>query len=140
GGLPLAGVVGRAEILDSVQPGGVGGTFGGNPVSTAAALAVFDFIEENNLIDHALRVERVFAQRTADWVERFPVVGEVRGRGAMWGVDLVHPGTKKPHAEALTSIIQHCISNGVLVLDAGSWDSVLRMLPSLVISDELLND
>lgn len=140
GGMPLAGVVGRAEIMDAVQPGGIGGTFGGNPVSTAAALAVFDFIEENDLIGEAQRIQNIFEKRTADWTSRFPVVGEVRGRGAMWGVDLVIPGTKKPNAEALTSVIQHSIANGVLVLDAGSWDSVLRMLPSLVISDELLND
>lgn len=140
GGMPLAGVVGRAEIMDAVQPGGIGGTFGGNPVSTAAALAVFDFIEENDLIGEAQRIQNIFEMRTADWTSRFPVVGEVRGRGAMWGVDLVIPGTKKPNAEALTSVIQHSIANGVLVLDAGSWDSVLRMLPSLVISDELLND
>lgn len=140
GGMPLAGVVGRAEIMDAVQPGGIGGTFGGNPVSTAAALAVFDFIEENDLIGEAKRIQSIFEKRTADWTSRFPVVGEVRGRGAMWGVDLVLPGTKKPNPEALSSVISHSIKNGVLVLDAGSWDSVLRMLPSLVISDELLNE
>ena len=140
GGFPLAAVTGRAEIMDSVQPGGIGGTFGGNPVSTAAALAVFETIESEGLIAEAQRVERAFFARIGDWAERFSVVGEVRGKGAMIGVELVLPGTRKPNPEALTAIITHATTNGVIVLDAGSWDSVLRFLPSVVISDELIDD
>jgi 4-aminobutyrate aminotransferase/(S)-3-amino-2-methylpropionate transaminase len=140
GGFPLAAVTGRAEIMDSVQPGGIGGTFGGNPVSTAAALAVFDLIERDGLIAEAQRVERAFFARIGDWASKYPVVGEVRGKGAMFGVELVHPGTKKPNPEALTAVIKHATSNGVIVLDAGSWDSVLRFLPSVVISEELIDD
>jgi 4-aminobutyrate aminotransferase/(S)-3-amino-2-methylpropionate transaminase len=140
GGFPLAAVTGRAEIMDSVQPGGIGGTFGGNPVSTAAALAVFDLIERENLIGEAQRVERAFFDRIGDWASKYSVVGEVRGKGAMFGVELVHPGTKKPNPEALTAVIKHATSNGVIVLDAGSWDSVLRFLPSVVISEELIDD
>jgi 4-aminobutyrate aminotransferase/(S)-3-amino-2-methylpropionate transaminase len=140
GGFPLAAVTGRAEIMDAVQPGGIGGTFGGNPVSTAAALAVFTLIEEENLIAEAQRVEKAFFARIGDWASKYAVVGEVRGKGAMFGVELVHPGTRKPNPEALSAVIKHATSNGVIVLDAGSWDSVLRFLPSVVISDELIDD
>jgi 4-aminobutyrate aminotransferase/(S)-3-amino-2-methylpropionate transaminase len=140
GGFPLAAVTGRAEIMDAVQPGGIGGTFGGNPISTAAALATFDVIEGENLIAEAQRVERALRARIGDWAERFGVVGEVRGKGAMWGVELVVPGTRRPNPEALTGILRHATSNGVIVLDAGSWDSVLRIMPSVVISEELIDD
>jgi len=140
GGFPLAAVTGRAEIMDAVQPGGIGGTFGGNPVSTAAALAVFDIIEKENLLAEAQRVEKALWARIGDWPERFPVVGEVRGKGAMFGVELVHPGTKKPYPEALSKVIKDAASKGVIVLDAGSWDSVLRIMPSVVISEELIDD
>jgi 4-aminobutyrate aminotransferase/(S)-3-amino-2-methylpropionate transaminase len=140
GGLPLAAVTGRAEIMDAVQPGGVGGTFGGNPVSTAAALAVLHLIERDGLLEEAQRVERALLARIGDWADRFEVVGEVRGRGAMFGVELVKPGTKEPNAEALTAVLKHATTNGVIPLDAGSWDSVLRIMPSVVISDELIDD
>ena len=97
GGFPLAAVTGRAEIMDAVQPGGIGGTFGGNPVSAAAALATFEVIEREGLLAEARRVERTLHARIGDWAERFRVVGEVRGRGAMWGVELVRPGTREPN-------------------------------------------
>jgi 4-aminobutyrate aminotransferase / (S)-3-amino-2-methylpropionate transaminase / 5-aminovalerate transaminase len=140
GGFPLAAVTGRAEIMDSVQPGGIGGTFGGNPVSTAAALAVLDAIESEGLLAEAQRVERALTARIGDWAERFDVVGEVRGKGAMFGVELVQPGTRTPNPEALASVIRYAAEHGVIVLDAGSWDSVLRFLPSVVISEELIDD
>src|SRR5215218_9281806 len=140
GGLPLAAVTGRADIMDAVQPGGIGGTFGGNPVSTAAALATFDVIERDGLIAEAQRVERAFAARIGDWASRFSVVGEVCGKGAMWGTELVEPGTRTPNPGALKSVITHAAANGVIVLDAGSWDSVLRFLPSVVISEALIDD
>jgi 4-aminobutyrate aminotransferase/(S)-3-amino-2-methylpropionate transaminase len=140
GGMPLAAVTGRAEIMDAVQPGGVGGTFGGNPVSTAAALAVFDLIEREDLLGEAQRVERTLLSRIGDWADRFDVVGEVRGKGAMFGVELVQPGTKKPNPAALKHVLTFAAEHGVIALDAGSWDSVLRLLPSVVISDALLDD
>ena len=140
GGFPLAAVTGRADIMDAVQPGGIGGTFGGNPVSTAAALAVFNLIERDDLLGEAKRVEAALWARIGDWAEKFSIVGEVRGKGAMFGVELVHPGTKKPYPEALTAVIKHATTNGVIALDAGSWDSVLRIMPSVVISDELIDD
>ncbi len=140
GGLPLAAVTGRAEIMDAVQPGGIGGTFGGNPVSTAAAIAVFELIEREGLLAEAQRVEAALRKRIGDWADRFPVVGEVRGKGAMFGVELVHPGTRDPYPEALTAVLKHAASNGVIALDAGSWDSVLRIMPSVVISEALIDD
>lgn len=140
GGFPLAAVTGRAEIMDAVQPGGIGGTFGGNPVSTAAALAVFDIIENEDLLAQARRVEQSLKTRIGDWPEQYPVVGEVRGIGAMFGVELVVPGTRTPNPEALRIVIGHATRNGVIPLDAGSWDSVLRLLPSVVITDELIDD
>ncbi|MEO8907741.1 MAG: aminotransferase class III-fold pyridoxal phosphate-dependent enzyme, partial [Microbacteriaceae bacterium] len=111
-----------------------------NPVSTAAALAVFDVFEHENLLEEAKRVERALTARIGGWAERFGVVGEVRGKGAMFGVELVRPGTKTPNPEALTAVIAHATRNGVIVLDSGSWDSVLRLLPSVVISEELIDD
>ena len=140
GGLPLAAVTGRAEIMDSVQPGGIGGTFGGNPVSTAAALAVFDLIERDDLIERARQVERMLWERIGHWPQTYDVVGDVRGQGAMFGVELVVPGSTTPNPAALRSIIEHATSHGVIVLDAGSWDSVLRLLPAVVISTELIDD
>jgi len=140
GGFPLAAVTGRAEIMDAVQPGGIGGTFGGNPVSTAAALAVFDIIERDNLLGEAQRVEKALWARIGDWADKYDIVGDVRGKGAMFGVELVHPGTKKPFPEALSFVLKHATTNGVIVLDAGSWDSVLRIMPSVVISDALIDD
>jgi len=140
GGFPLAAVTGRAEIMDAVQPGGIGGTFGGNPVSTAAALEVFDIIEREGLLAEAQRVEASLKARIGDWAEKFDVVGEVRGKGAMFGVELVKPGTREPNPEALTAILKYATTHGVIVLDAGSWDSVLRIMPSVVISDELIDD
>ncbi|PJJ72689.1 4-aminobutyrate aminotransferase/(S)-3-amino-2-methylpropionate transaminase [Diaminobutyricimonas aerilata] len=140
GGFPLAAVTGRAEIMDAVQPGGIGGTFGGNPVSTAAALAVFDLIEREDLLGEARRVERALQARIGDWADRFDVVGEVRGKGAMFGVELVKPGTRTPNPEALQAVLTHATTNGVIALDAGSWDSVLRIMPSVVISEELIDD
>jgi len=140
GGFPLAAVTGRAEIMDAVQPGGIGGTFGGNPVSTAAALKVFEIIERDDLLGTAREVERMLVDRIGDWADRFPVVGEVRGKGAMFGVELVKPGTREPHPEALSAVLEHATTHGVIPLDAGSWDSVLRIMPSVVISAELIDD
>ncbi len=140
GGLPLAAVTGRAEIMDAVQPGGIGGTFGGNPVSTAAALAVLEAIERDGLLAEAQRVERELRARIGDWADRFPVVGEVRGKGAMFGVELVQPGTTRPNPHALQAVLAHATRSGVVPLDAGSWDSVLRIMPSVVISEDLVDD
>ena len=138
GGLPLAGVTGRAEIMDSAQPGGLGGTFGGNPVSAAAAIAVFEQIESNDLLAEGVRIGNTLTTALLELQERYPVIGDVRGIGAMIAIELVQPGTRDPNPAAVAALASHAAQNGVLVLTAGTYGNVLRFLPSLAISDELL--
>ncbi|WP_210508699.1 4-aminobutyrate--2-oxoglutarate transaminase [Naasia sp. SYSU D00057] len=144
GGLPLAAVTGRAEIMDAAHPGGLGGTFGGNPVAAAASVAVFDLIEQDNLLAEAERIEGTLRRGLGALQERFDIIGDIRGRGAMIAIELVQPGTaqttKTPYPEAVTKLAAHAAQNGVLVLTAGTYGNVLRFLPSLAISDELLED
>ncbi|WP_210479005.1 4-aminobutyrate--2-oxoglutarate transaminase [Naasia sp. SYSU D00948] len=143
-GLPLAGVTGRAEIMDAAQPGGLGGTFGGNPVAAAASVAVFELIERDGLLAEAARIEKTLTRGLTALQERFDIIGDIRGRGAMMAIELVQPGTaqttKAPNQEAVNALAAHAAQNGVLVLTAGTWGNVLRFLPSLAISDELLED
>jgi 4-aminobutyrate aminotransferase/(S)-3-amino-2-methylpropionate transaminase len=144
GGLPLAGVTGRAEIMDAAQPGGLGGTFGGNPVAAAAAIAVFEQLESGEGFAAAKRIEQTLTSGLRDLQQRYDVIGDVRGIGAMIAIELVQPGTagttKVPNAEAVTAIVAHAAQNGVLALTAGTYGNVLRFLPSLAISEELLLD
>ena len=140
GGLPLAGVTGRAEIMDSAQPGGLGGTFGGNPVATAASIAVFEQIETLGLLDAAKRIETTLTAGLTELQGKYPIIGEVRGIGAMIAIELVEAGTKKPNPAAVGAIAKYAAQQGVIVLTAGTYGNVLRFLPSLAISDELLLD
>jgi 4-aminobutyrate aminotransferase/(S)-3-amino-2-methylpropionate transaminase len=143
-GLPLAAVTGRAEIMDAAQPGGLGGTFGGNPVAAAASVAVFDLIEQDSLLDEAVRIEKTLTSGLGALQQKYDIIGDIRGRGAMMAIELVKPGTaqttKQPNAEAVTALAAHAAQNGVLVLTAGTWGNVVRFLPSLAITDELLVD
>jgi len=138
GGLPLASVTGRAEIMDSAQPGGLGGTFGGNPVSAAAAIAVFEQIEAHNLLAEAQRIESVLKPALIELQGKYPTIGDVRGIGAMIAIELVQPGTHEPNAAAVTAIAAFAAQRGVLLLTAGTYGNVLRFLPSLMISNELI--
>ncbi len=138
GGLPLAAVTGRAEIMDASHPGGLGGTFGGNPVSCAASIAVFEQIETQSLLAEGARIERVLGGALRDLQAKYPVIGDVRGRGAMLAIELVEPGTHTPNAAAVPKIAAFAAQRGVLLLTAGTYGNVLRFLPSLVISDELI--
>ncbi len=144
GGLPLAAVTGRAEIMDSAQPGGLGGTFGGNPVACAAAIAVFESIERNNLLAEGARIEKALVAGLTKIKDNSDIIGDIRGRGAMIAIELVQPGTgnttKEPNAAAVASIAAYAAQHGVLVLTAGTYGNVLRFLPSLALSDELLDD
>jgi 4-aminobutyrate aminotransferase/(S)-3-amino-2-methylpropionate transaminase len=140
GGMPLAGVVGRAEIMDASHPGGLGGTFGGNPVSCAAAVAVFDQIERENLLAEAQRVEKTLTGGLLELQKKYPIIGEVRGKGAMIAIELVQPGTKKANPEAVTKAIAYAFQKGVLLLNAGTNYNVIRFLPSVKTSDALLLD
>ncbi|MDM7856096.1 4-aminobutyrate--2-oxoglutarate transaminase [Cellulomonas alba] len=138
GGLPLAGVTGRAELMDAVHAGGLGGTFGGNPVACAAALAAIEAFERDDLAGAARAIEA----RVRPRLEALgaPAVGEVRGRGAMLAVELVRPGSLDPDPAAAREVVRRCAEQGVLVLTCGSWGNVVRLLPPLVIGDELLDD
>jgi 4-aminobutyrate aminotransferase/(S)-3-amino-2-methylpropionate transaminase len=143
GGLPIAGVTGRAEIMDSVHAGGLGGTFGGNPVSCAAALGAIATIEEEGLIARAAHIGQVLGDGLRALQVKYPVIAEVRGRGGMLAIELVIPGSKggiEPDAAAVTKVIKHCTENGVFILSAGTYGNVIRFLPPLVISDALIAD
>jgi 4-aminobutyrate aminotransferase/(S)-3-amino-2-methylpropionate transaminase len=139
GGLPIGGVTARAEIIDMVHPGGLGGTFGGNPLSCAAALAVIETIESDDLLGRARHIGEVMTPRLLALQVSHPVIGDVRGRGAMVAVELVDRAGA-PDATRTTALAAACHAEGLLVLTAGSYGNVLRFLPPLVISDELLDD
>lgn len=140
GGLPLAGITGRAEIMDKSQPGGLGGTFGGNPVSCAAAVAVFEQIEALDLLAEAQRIERTFTAGLTRLQAKYPAIAEVRGKGAMLAIELVEPGTLKPNADLVAKVIDYSAKQGVLLLSSGVHNQAIRFLPSLKMSDELLED
>ena len=140
GGLPLAGVTGRAEIMDASQPGGLGGTFGGNPVACAAAIAVFEHIERDDLLGEAKRIEGVLKPALLELQKTHPVIAEVRGIGAMIAIEFADPGTHEPRADIPGTIAAYAAQQGVLVLTAGTYGNVIRVLPSLAITDEQLRD
>ncbi|HEY8417871.1 MAG TPA: 4-aminobutyrate--2-oxoglutarate transaminase [Limnochordales bacterium] len=140
GGLPLSAVIGKASLMDEPVPGGLGGTFPGNPVACAAALAVLDIIEEENLLARAEAIGRTMLERMGRWVERFPFVGEARGRGAMVGLELVQDKeTKRPAPELTKRVVRKAWERGVIVLSAGLEGNVLRFPMPLVITDEQLS-
>jgi 4-aminobutyrate aminotransferase/(S)-3-amino-2-methylpropionate transaminase len=140
GGLPLAGITGRAEIMDSVHASGLGGTFGGNPLACAAALGALETMEAENLVARALHIGTILGDSLRALQKKYPIIGEVRGRGAMQAIELVEAGTKNPNTAAMNAVVKYCQSKGVLVLTAGTYSNVIRFLPPLVITDELLND
>jgi len=140
GGLPLAAVTARAEIMDSSHVGGLGGTYGGNPIACAAALGAIATIEEEELVERARHIGKVISDFLNQLAAKYPIIGEVRGRGAMQAIELVQPGTKTPNPSAMAAVIKYCQSNGVLILTAGTYGNVIRFLPPIVISDELLKD
>lgn len=144
GGLPLAGVTGRAEIMDSALPGGLGGTFGGNPVAAAAAVAVFEQIEADGLLAEATRIEQTLVTGLEALASKYDIIGDIRGVGAMIAIELVQPGTgattKEPNPKAVDAIVAYAAEHGVLVLNAGTYGNIVRFLPSLAISDALLTD
>ncbi|KQS68339.1 4-aminobutyrate--2-oxoglutarate transaminase [Modestobacter sp. Leaf380] len=140
GGLPLAAVTGRAEIMDAVHPGGLGGTYGGNPVACAAALGAIETMRAEDLNGAARAIGERMLPRLRALAERFPAVGEVRGRGAMIALELVRPGTTEPDAALAGAVAKACHAQGVIVLTAGSYGNVLRFLPPLVIGHDLLDE
>ena len=140
GGMPLAAVTGRAELMDDVHVGGLGGTYGGNPVSCVAALASIRTMEQHDLPAAATKIGAVISDRFTALQAHHPGIGDVRGRGAMMAMELVRPGTKEPDADAARRIVAACHRAGVITLSCGSYGNVLRLLPPLVIGPELLDD
>jgi 4-aminobutyrate aminotransferase/(S)-3-amino-2-methylpropionate transaminase len=140
GGLPLAAVTGRADVMDSIHPSGLGGTFGGSPIACAAALGAIATIEEENLVERANELGLIMRQSLEAMKKKYQIIGDVRGRGAMQAIELVIPGSKDPNPAALTSVIKYCQQNGVLILSAGTYSNVIRLLPPLVMPEHLLKE
>jgi 4-aminobutyrate aminotransferase/(S)-3-amino-2-methylpropionate transaminase len=140
GGLPLAAVTGRAELMNAVPAGGLGGTYSGNPVACAAALGVFEMLERDDLAARARRIETRIRERLEPLAQEVGAIAEIRGRGAMMAIELVRPGTLEPAPELAKAVAAHCHSRGVIILVCGTFGNVVRLLPPLVIGEELLAD
>jgi len=141
GGLPLASITGRAEIMDAPEPGGLGGTFGGNPVSVAAALAVLDEMESGEPMRRAAAIGRRFSERASIWRERFAVLGDARGLGAMWGIELVEDRVSRaPSKDRTAALARRCYERGLVTITAGTYGNVMRTLMPLVIADDELDE
>jgi 4-aminobutyrate aminotransferase/(S)-3-amino-2-methylpropionate transaminase len=141
GGLPLAAVTGRADMMDSVHAGGLGGTYGGNPVACAAALGAIETMRSENLVQRARDIEAMFLPRLQQLASKYPQIGDIRGRGAMLAVELVSdPVTKTPDAALAAAVNKACHAAGLVTLTAGTYGNVFRFLPPLSIGDDLLNE
>ncbi|MFJ7288542.1 4-aminobutyrate--2-oxoglutarate transaminase [Curtobacterium sp. NPDC098951] len=140
GGMPLSAVTGRAEIMDSAHVGGLGGTYGGNPVACAAALAAIHAFEHDGLVERAAAIGDVLLGRLRAAQSTDPRIGDVRGRGAMVAIELVDPATGEPDAALTGRVVEYAYEHGVIVLTAGTYGNVLRFLPPLAIDDALLGE
>ncbi|MCZ4559203.1 4-aminobutyrate aminotransferase/(S)-3-amino-2-methylpropionate transaminase [Rhodococcus sp. PvR044] len=140
GGLPLSAITGRAELLDKVHAGGLGGTYGGNPIACAAALAAIDTIRELDLPARARQIGDLVLPRLRRLAEEVPAIGDVRGRGAMIAMEFVKPGTDEPDQELTKAVAARALEQGVILLTCGTYGNVVRLLPPLVIGDDLLDE
>lgn len=140
GGLPLSAVTGRSVIMDAPQPGGIGGTFGGNPVSTAAAVAALDYIVDHDLASRARHIGDLLSAKLTKLQHDDPRVGDVRGRGAMQAIELVDPKTGAPDAALCAHVLSAATANGLVLVGAGTFGNVIRFLPPLVIDDRLIEE
>jgi len=140
GGLPLAAVTGRSELMDAVHAGGLGGTYGGNPVACAAALGSFEEMETGHLVDRAREIGALMQRRLDDLAASYDVIAEVRGRGAMMAIELCRPGTTDPDPIRTAQVSAYCHAQGVVTLTCGTWGNVFRFLPPLSIGDDLLEE
>jgi len=140
-GLPLSGVVGRAEIMDAPHNGAIGGTYVGNPIALAAALAVLDVFAEEELVARAVAIGEVIRSRMLGWQARWPRIGDVRGLGAMLAIELVHdPVTKEPAPELVAAVIDAALERGLLLLKAGTAGNCIRVLCPLTIEEPVLDE
>jgi len=141
GGLPLAAITGKSEIMDAPGPGGLGGTFAGNPVSCAAALAVLDLFDRKDLLARANQIGERFQRRARQWQTKFPIIGDVRGLGGMQAMELVKSKeTREPAADETKQITQFCYEHGLITLTAGSYSNVIRVLVPLVVTDAQMDE
>jgi len=140
GGLPLSAVTGRTRLMNAVRPGGLGGTYAGNPLACAAALGVFEAFEDGSLLANAATIETVVRAHLEPLLDSVAVVAEVRGRGAMLAIEFADPITLEPRADIAKAVAAACHAAGVLVLVCGTYGNVIRLLPPLVIGIELLED
>ena len=140
-GLPLSGVVGRAEIMDAPGDSAIGGTYVGNPVAQAAAVAVLDVFQEEGLVERATQLGETIRSRMVSWQQRWDVIGDVRGIGAMLAIELVHDrGTKDPAPELASAVVEAAAARGLLLLKSGIYSNCIRVLLPLVISEAELDE
>lgn len=140
-GLPISAVTGRAEVMDAAQVGGLGGTYGGNPVACAGALKVIELMERERLWERAAAVGEQVLARFRSWVDRYPLVGEARGLGAMAAIELVQDrGTREPAPDEATAVVRHCYENGLIIIKCGSHNQVIRFLAPLAVTDSQLQE
>src|SRR5712691_1855228 len=140
-GLPLSGVIGAVEIMDAPADAAIGGTFVGNPVAQAAALAVLDVFEDEGVVEHAAQIGETMRSRMLAWQERFPAIGDVRGLGAMLAIELVEDReTKQPAPRLVTAVIEAALERGLLLLKAGIYSNCIRVLCPLTITDAELDE
>jgi 4-aminobutyrate aminotransferase/(S)-3-amino-2-methylpropionate transaminase len=141
GGFPLAAVTGRSEVMDASGIGALGGTFGGHPVSCAAALAAIEALEHDGLLARSDAIGERFHARAAGWKHRWPMVGDVRGVGAMRAIELVRsPETREPAKEAAKAVAAYCHQHGLVILTAGTYDNVIRVLVPLTVTEQQLDE
>ncbi len=140
GGLPLSAVTGRAEIMDAVHAGGLGGTYGGNPLACVAALAAIRTMEEMNAVSMYKNIEAIMWSRLEAMQRQHPTIAEIRGRGGMIAIEFVKSGSDEPDADRCSKVAKYCHEHGVLILTAGTYNNVIRFLPPASISAALLND
>jgi 4-aminobutyrate aminotransferase/(S)-3-amino-2-methylpropionate transaminase len=140
-GMPLAAVTGRAEIMDAPGLGGLGGTYGGNPLACAAALAVIETMERENPPARAEKIGAKFDARAREWKKRWPLIGDVRGLGAMRALELVRPGAnREPAKEETEQVLRYCLEHGLILISAGTYGNVVRLLMPLVTTDEQFDE
>lgn len=140
-GLPLSGVIGKKEVFDSIPGGAIGGTYVGNPLACRAGIEVLNIIEDEKLLDRAVAIGKIIRKRFDEMKGKYAIIGDVRGLGAMLGMELVKdPVTKVPAKDECAAVVQECLRNGVIIPSAGIYGNVLRMLVAAVITDDQLNE
>jgi 4-aminobutyrate aminotransferase/(S)-3-amino-2-methylpropionate transaminase len=141
GGLPIAGVTGRAEIMDAPHVGGLGSTFAGNPASCAAALAALETIEQEGLLARSTAIGKKFEERAKGWQKKWPLIGQVRGLGGMCAIEMVRDReTKEPADKETKELGKYCYEHGLITISAGTYNNVMRILVPLVITDEQMDE